>query len=80
MHESAKAPGQADVGVGAVNGPEAVVISGAEDAVTAVAEHFAALGRRFDEVSDEMRMVPYKVAPDGDRVAVVTFGSTLRSR
>jgi molecular chaperone DnaK len=29
------------------------------------------MGRRFDEVNDEMRMVPYKVARDGDRLAVV---------
>jgi molecular chaperone DnaK len=29
------------------------------------------MGRRFDEVSEEMRMVPYKVVRDGDRVAVM---------
>jgi len=28
------------------------------------------MGRRFDEVSEEMKMVPYSVAQDGDRVAV----------
>jgi molecular chaperone DnaK len=28
------------------------------------------MGRRFDEVTEEMTMVPYKVARDGDRVAV----------
>src|SRR6202521_611858 len=27
-------------------------------------------GRRFDEVSEEMKMVPYRVVRDGDRVAV----------
>jgi molecular chaperone DnaK len=33
------------------------------------------MGRRFDEVSEEMKMVPYKVERDGDRVAVtVTIG------
>src|SRR3569832_473639 len=29
------------------------------------------LGRRFDEVNDEMKMVPYKVVRQGDHVAVV---------
>jgi molecular chaperone DnaK len=28
------------------------------------------MGRRFDEVSEEMKMVPYRVARDGDRVVV----------
>ena len=28
------------------------------------------MGRRFDEVSEEMKMVPYRVVADGDRVAV----------
>src|SRR5215472_12161134 len=30
------------------------------------------MGRRFDEVSEEMKMVPYRVVRDGDRVAVET--------
>ena len=29
------------------------------------------MGRRFDEVNEEMKMVPYRVVPDGERVAVV---------
>src|SRR5579871_2044589 len=29
------------------------------------------MGRRFDEVTDEMKMVPYKVVKQGDHVAVV---------
>ena len=29
------------------------------------------MGRRFDEVSEEMKMVPYSVEPDGGRVSVV---------
>ena len=29
------------------------------------------MGRRFDEVSEEMKMVPYGVEPDGGRVSVV---------
>ncbi|WP_444545005.1 SDR family NAD(P)-dependent oxidoreductase [Streptomyces cirratus] len=36
----------ADVGIAALNGPRAVVVSGAEEAVTALAEHFRTLGRK----------------------------------
>jgi len=32
------------------------------------------MGRRFDEVSEEMKMVPYKVERDGDNVAIVAQG------
>ncbi|HEY3705234.1 MAG TPA: molecular chaperone DnaK [Terracidiphilus sp.] len=32
------------------------------------------MGRRFNEVNDEMKMVPYKVAQQGDHVAVVAQG------
>src|SRR5881398_785980 len=32
------------------------------------------MGRRFDEVSDEMKMVPYKVVRQGDHVAVIAQG------
>src|SRR6201987_1847087 len=32
------------------------------------------MGRRFDEVSEEMKMVPYQVERDGDHVAVVAQG------
>jgi molecular chaperone DnaK len=32
------------------------------------------MGRRFDEVSEEMKMVPYKVIRQGDHVAVVAQG------
>ncbi|MGW7192187.1 SDR family NAD(P)-dependent oxidoreductase, partial [Streptomyces sp. NPDC054838] len=35
-----------DAGIAALNGPRAVVVSGAEEAVTALAEHFRALGRK----------------------------------
>jgi molecular chaperone DnaK len=28
------------------------------------------MGRRYDEVSEEMKMVPFRVVPDGERVAV----------
>ncbi|MGZ4825142.1 MAG: molecular chaperone DnaK [Terriglobales bacterium] len=32
------------------------------------------MGRRYDEVKDEMKMVPYKVEPDGDHVVIVIQG------
>jgi molecular chaperone DnaK len=32
------------------------------------------MGRRYDEVSDEMKMVPFKVVKQGDHVAVVAQG------
>jgi molecular chaperone DnaK len=34
------------------------------------------MGRRFDEVSEEMKMVPYRVVRDADRVAVQIEGQT----
>src|SRR3989304_5731047 len=37
------------------------------------------MGRRFDEVSEEMKMVPYRVVPDGERVVVsVTAEATAK--
>jgi molecular chaperone DnaK len=32
------------------------------------------MGRRFDEVNEEMKMVPYKVERDGDNVSIVAQG------
>src|ERR1041384_787082 len=32
------------------------------------------MGRRFDEVNEELKMVPYKVERDGDHVAVIAQG------
>ena len=32
------------------------------------------MGRRFNEVSDEMKMVPYKVVAQGDHIAVSRAG------
>ena len=32
------------------------------------------MGRRYEEVSEEMKMVPYKVVRDGDHVAVLALG------
>jgi molecular chaperone DnaK len=32
------------------------------------------MGRRYDEISEELKMVPYKVVPDGDHVAIMAQG------
>jgi molecular chaperone DnaK len=32
------------------------------------------MGRRYDEIKDELKMVPYKVEPDGDHVVIVAQG------
>ena len=32
------------------------------------------MGRRFDEITEELKMVPYKVEPEGDHVVVVALG------
>ncbi len=32
------------------------------------------MGRRYDEVKEEMKMVPYKVEPEGDHVVIVAQG------
>src|SRR5438445_12430086 len=32
------------------------------------------MGRRYDEVNEEMKMVPYKVERDGDHVVVIAQG------
>ena len=32
------------------------------------------MGRRYDEVKEELKMVPYKVEPEGDHVAIVAQG------
>src|SRR5262245_54642599 len=34
------------------------------------------MGRRMDEVNEEMKMVPYRVVPDGQRVAVEVQGQS----
>jgi molecular chaperone DnaK len=34
------------------------------------------MGRRYDEVTDEMKMVPYKVEKQGDHIVVVAQGKT----
>jgi molecular chaperone DnaK len=32
------------------------------------------MGRRYDEIKEELKMVPYKVEPEGDHVAIVAQG------
>ncbi len=32
------------------------------------------MGRRYDEIKEELKMVPYKVEPEGDHVAIVILG------
>jgi len=32
------------------------------------------MGRRYDEIRDELKMVPYKVEPEGDHVAILVQG------
>ena len=38
------------------------------------------MGRRYDEVSEEMKMVPYRVTSDGDRVVVTVTASGKEER
>ena len=35
------------------------------------------MGRRYDEVTEEMKMVPYKVVQSGDHVAVLAQGKEI---
>ncbi|MGC4792018.1 type I polyketide synthase, partial [Micromonospora sp. DT178] len=69
----------AGAGLAAVNGPESVVVSGDEDAVLAVAGHFAALGRntrrlRVSHAFHSARMDPMLDA-FGDVLGQLTFAA-----
>ncbi|MEU1860525.1 type I polyketide synthase, partial [Micromonospora aurantiaca (nom. illeg.)] len=69
--------GTPGAGLAAVNGPESVVVSGDEDAVLAVAAHFAALGRstrrlRVSHAFHSARMDPMLDA-FGDVLGQLTF-------
>ncbi|MDQ2583543.1 type I polyketide synthase [Saccharothrix yanglingensis] len=76
----------ADVALAAVNGPRAVVVSGAEGAVAGVVAHFTALGRRtrrlpigcavhsplLDDVLAELEEIAEELTYDEPRIAVVS--------
>ncbi|AXO35336.1 malonyl CoA-acyl carrier protein transacylase [Micromonospora sp. B006] len=71
--------GTPGAGLAAVNGPESVVVSGDEDAVLAVAAHFAALGRstrrlRVSHAFHSARMDPMLDA-FGDVLGQLTFAA-----
>ncbi|MFI2209070.1 SDR family NAD(P)-dependent oxidoreductase, partial [Streptomyces sp. NPDC020141] len=66
------------VGIAAVNGPEAVVVSGDEAAVIAVAEHFRSLGRRVRRLSVSHAFHSHRVDAMLDEFADVVAGLSFR--
>ncbi|MEV5322459.1 SDR family NAD(P)-dependent oxidoreductase [Streptomyces sp. NPDC052687] len=66
------------VGIAAVNGPQAVVVSGDETAVLAVAEHFRAAGRRVRRLSVSHAFHSHRMDPMLDAFADVLAGLEFR--
>ena len=64
----------ADVGIAAVNGPASVVISGAENAVTAIAEQLRADGRRVHQLAVSHAFHSPLMEPMIDEFATVAAG------
>jgi acyl transferase domain-containing protein/thioesterase domain-containing protein/acyl carrier protein len=76
----------ADVDIAAINGPTSVVVSGAEQPVLAIAEHFRGLGRRtsrldisaavhsplLDDMLDELLEIAEELTYDEPRIPVVS--------
>ncbi|WAL67956.1 SDR family NAD(P)-dependent oxidoreductase [Amycolatopsis cynarae] len=76
----------AEAALAAVNGPKAVVVSGTESAVLAIAGHFRELGRRtnrlpigaavhsplLDEILEELEEIAAELTYDEPRIAVVS--------
>uniref|UniRef100_UPI003F9DB049 SDR family NAD(P)-dependent oxidoreductase n=1 Tax=Mycobacterium sp. TaxID=1785 RepID=UPI003F9DB049 len=67
----------ADVGIAAVNGPASVVISGAENAVTAVAEQLRADGRRVHQLAVSHAFHSPLMEPMIDEFATVAAGFAI---
>ncbi len=67
------------VGIAAVNGPRAVVVSGDEEAAVAVAEHFRATGHRVRRLSVSHAFHSHRMDAMLDEFAEVLAGLTFRA-
>ncbi|CAM2919179.1 type I polyketide synthase [Mycobacterium intermedium] len=67
----------AEVGIGAINGPSSVVISGPQDAVTAIADRFRAEGRRTHQLAVSHAFHSPLMDPMIDEFATVAGGLTI---
>ncbi|QNI07344.1 type I polyketide synthase [Mycobacterium kubicae] len=67
----------AEVGIAAINGPSSVVVSGAEDAVLAVAEKFRADGRRVHQLAVSHAFHSPLMEPMIDEFGTVAAGLSI---